>query len=332
MKIFKAKYKGGDKILNFSTTSTKAAYNAFLKQGEPQEIEVEVFDGESWTTFDEHIKNRSSIMNERPSSIESEVARQKEDCERIESKHDKNERPLSIESAVARQEEFLSKVKSENSEIEESDEEIPVSDSAKNPLNFDVSENIFYIFEHPLKQPQVVNTSNFSWLGFWFTLFYLLYHKAWKDATSRDWLWMTIAGGLFAEFTRLIDGGKGPGTIVSIALWLSVYIGIGFVGNRVKAKNLLREGYEVVDKIEAASKNMALAEFEKRRVNNNPPTLSSIDENQDGQVSRSSSSEAQSADKLSGVAGEIESFANLRDKGIITQDEFEQKKKQLLNL
>ena len=69
MKIFKAKYKGRDKILNFSTTSTKAAYNAFLKQGEPQEIEVEVFDGESWTTFDEHIKKSWGVYLATPRGV-----------------------------------------------------------------------------------------------------------------------------------------------------------------------------------------------------------------------------------------------------------------------
>jgi hypothetical protein len=318
MKIFKAKYKGRDKILNFSTTSTKAAYNAFLKQGEPQEIEVEVFDGESWTTFDEHIKNRSSIMNERPSSIESEVASQKGDWERIESKHDKNEIPLSIESALAQQEEFLSKAKSENSASGLSTfiEKVGLGDE-KSPT-FSQRENVFYIFEHPLKPIEVVNTSNFSWLGFFFSLFYQLYHKSWKNSGSQDWLLGTIFAGLVAGWAEYSETG------ISFAIWIGIYIGNGYVGGRVKAKSLMRKGYTISDKIKAESKDMALAEFSKR---NQSPSVDNRDIKNEIK-----SSGLEDSKLISSVAEEIESFANLRDKGIITPDEFEQKKKQLLNL
>jgi hypothetical protein len=111
-----------------------------------------------------------------------------------------------------------------------------------------------------------------------------------------------------------------------LTLWYSIFFwsvtcGLaGYLGNKGKLKTLVSSGWKILKKVEAKSSKEALA-FIVENINN------------DASVSKSHIEKTSSSpDKLEGVAGEIESFAKLRDRGVITEDEFDKKKKQLLNL
>lgn len=134
-----------------------------------------------------------------------------------------------------------------------------------------------------------------------------------KAIMERSYIPFDPSGGHYIEVDRL--------TLWTAIFFWSVTSGVaGYLGNKGKLKTLVSSDWKILKKVEAKSSEEAVALIVENIDNDASVSKSHIEQT------------SSSADKLEGVAGEIESFAKLKDRGVITEDEFEQKKKQLLNI
>lgn len=227
----------------------------------------------------------------------------------------------------------------------------------KEPENF---ENAFFVLEHPNYKRVFVNPSKFSFLAFFWSIIFYAYYKRWLGLVliiASFWVSEQSVEQAFRHYhwnEKIYEEFIWFGGIVCLITQLVA----GFKGNRGKLLTLLSKGYRIVDRIKADNVDAVkaiLAEKQKEkqlqaskeaRVELKPSetTISEqtavsheikekqfdfpTEQQQEAQKNASVSSPKQT----SGIADEIESFANLRDKGIITEDEFQKKKKELLNL
>ena len=176
-------------------------------------------------------------------------------------------------------------------------------------------DDVFNVFKHPdpSKKIEFVNPTEFSWIGFFFCAFYLLWLRRWLTFA------IILCIGFLIEFVALVID---LNALVHSILWLIFFFCFWHKANSEKVKSLLRESYDLVDQVKAESKQNAKAHYFTNKEKEEVPVKNVITALNTGNDQT----------KLDGVAKEIESFAILRSKGMITEKEFQQKKLQLLNL
>ena len=204
--------------------------------------------------------------------------------------------------------------------------------------------NSFYILDHPTKEQVFLNPEKFSFLAFFWSIIFYAYHKRWGG------LILIIIG--LGISNAIIESAFWGGTIACLA----VQFYAGMLANQGKMKSLLSRGYEIVDVVDANNIDLAKARFAEKQKEkelqvarevksasnktlNTEQTLASHEKQMkedhlptEQQLHTQNDASNSSSKQVSGIPDEIESFANLRDKGIITEEEFQRKKKELLDL
>ena len=232
-------------------------------------------------------------------------------------------------------------------------------------LKIDLDDNLFYVLSRSGKTV-AVNPKKFSWIAFFWSMIFYIFYRRWLgfaliclSAFVCDWL---IKEGL--------KGAGDRGALWASIFFWSVTCGLaGYLGNKGKLKTLISSGWKILKKVEAKSSKEALALIDypksssprrhsdhysnpissvpkgKKRledlaeeINSNVPVptqykykLSENDEKPEAMETTSDNLSGSEVTKQIGVAKEIEAFANLRDKGLITDEEFQAQKKKLLS-
>lgn len=202
------------------------------------------------------------------------------------------------------------------------------------------NKNLFYVLDHPTLKRQFLNPRKFSFLAFFWDIIFYAYYKRWLEVVLICGSFV-CTNSLINEFIRVFEFAEASGLSYGISdsfelksaviLLLVTKLIAGVKANQSKLMTLIRKGYKVVDEIDADNIDLALARFDEKRGK----------EKDVADIKRSSASNSIASPKekpinkiheTSVVALEIESFARLRDKGIITEEEFQLKKNELLNL
>ncbi|MFM2310296.1 MAG: hypothetical protein RLY87_2418 [Chloroflexota bacterium] len=112
----------------------------------------------------------------------------------------------------------------------------------------------FRILSHPVF-PSVAIKIGWSWLGFFFGYFWLLYHKIWSYGFGIPVLSFIIGSGIDLVASPPIN------VILGSLLGFCVTVFIGVQGHELRIENLLSRGYTFQANVEATNSEHALAIF-----------------------------------------------------------------------
>ena len=117
----------------------------------------------------------------------------------------------------------------------------------------------FCILKHPDRGYRAVKMG-FSWPGFFFLGFWMLYHKLWVHFVG-----MHLTNFLIALVIVFLASEE---PLLHGVLQLGVMLAVGFLGNRWLIEKWIRKGYEIKESVHAVSKEVALIKFRQAENDN----------------------------------------------------------------
>ena len=118
----------------------------------------------------------------------------------------------------------------------------------------------FDIYENPLAHLEAVKVG-FCWPGFFFGILWALFCKLWKLAAIIFLITLTV-NVVGSNITTV--AGKEVFDAFSTLYGFAIMLGLGFSGNKLRAKNLISRGYEFKASEIFDNKDGAIAEYVRR--------------------------------------------------------------------